>query len=66
MKLLPILLGSAVAQSQNDILDMKKRSFLQEIELDAILQLQVKNLSFEKLIGQECLHSIVVLLYSLV
>ena len=42
MKLLPILLGSAVAQSQNDILDMKKRSFLQEIELDAILQLQVK------------------------
>lgn len=42
MKLSPILLGSAVAQSQNDILDMKKRSFLQEIELDAILQLQVK------------------------
>jgi len=41
MKLLPIILGSAFAQTQNEILDLKKRTFLQEIELDAILQLQV-------------------------
>jgi len=40
MKLLPIVLGSAFAQTQSEILDLKKRTFLQEIELDAILQLQ--------------------------
>ena len=43
MKLLPLILGSAFAQTQSEILDLKKRTFLQEIELDAILQLQVWN-----------------------
>ena len=48
MKLLPLILGSAFAQTQSEILDLKKRTFLQEIELDAILQLQVHFLILRK------------------
>jgi len=48
MKLLPLILGSAFAQTQSEILDLKKRTFLQEIELDAILQLQVHFWIFRK------------------